>query len=357
MDFLTEFDNFKGFFEPKLKDFLLAKIDEYEGVNPTGKGLLDEVLNASVNSGKRLRPILAYHGFGLLGDVSKSSDDLSYLGISLELFHTFCLIHDDFIDKSSLRRGQKTIHEVYKTDFESSMDQDLATHLGSSAAVLGGDLAFVLGEMAFGEVVNLSPDFIKVYRQMQLEVCLGQADDTFGTGIADLSKLSEDQVLNMLDYKSGRYSIEKPLLLGAILAGVNKDQRKVLSEFGTRLGVVFQLVDDVLGIFGNNLVTGKSNSSDLAEGKRTLILLRTYNESNAEQKKQILSLVGDRNLTDSNLEWFKNLVISTGVLAGINDFCRKEVSYLKNLVKDNFAANNSQSFLISLADYIIQRQK
>jgi geranylgeranyl diphosphate synthase, type I len=357
MDFLTEFDNFKEFFEPKLKEFLLAKIEEYKSVNPTGKSLLDEVLKASINSGKRLRPILAYHGFGLLGDVSKSSNDLSYLGISLELFHTFCLIHDDFIDKSSLRRGQKTIHEVYKADFESSMDQNVAAHLGSSAAVLGGDLAFVLAEMAYSQVQKLSPDFVKVYRQMQLEVCLGQADDTFGTGIADLSKLSEDQVLNMLDYKSGRYSIEKPLLLGATLAGVNNDQRQVLSEFGTRLGVVFQLVDDVLGIFGNNLITGKSNSSDLAEGKRTLILLRTYNESNPDQKKQILTLLGDKNLTVTNLEWFKNLVISTGVLAGINDFCRNEVSYLKNLIKDNFAENKSRSFLISLADYIIQRQK
>ncbi|MEI6728015.1 MAG: polyprenyl synthetase family protein [bacterium] len=357
MDFLTEFDNFKEFFEPKLKAFLESKIEEYKGVNSTGKNLLDQVLKASVNSGKRLRPILAYHGFGLLGDATKSSDDLAYLGISLELFHTFCLIHDDFIDKSSLRRGQKTIHEVYKADFESVMDQNVATHLGSSAAVLGGDLAFVLAEMAYSEVQMLSPDFVKVYRQMQLEVCLGQADDTFGTGIADLSKLSEDQVLNMLDYKSGRYSIEKPLLLGAILAGVNNDQRQVLSEFGTRLGVVFQLVDDVLGIFGNNLITGKSNSSDLAEGKRTLILLRTYNESSSEEKKQILRLVGDNNLSAVNLEWFKSLVVSTGVLAGINDFCRNEVNYLKNLIKDNFTANESQGFLISLADYIILRQK
>lgn len=357
MSVLTEFDSFKEFFEPKLKQFLLSKIDEYKGVNPTGKSLLDEVLKASINSGKRLRPILAYHGFGLIKDLSKSLDDLSNLGISLELFHTFCLIHDDFIDKSSLRRGQKTIHEVYKSEFKAVLDKDSAAHLGSSAAVLGGDLAFVLSEMAFWQIKDLSPGFISIYRKMQLEVCLGQADDTFGTGIADLNVLTQDQVLNMLDFKSGRYSIEKPLLLGAVLAGASQSQQKSLSEFGTKLGVVFQLVDDILGIFGDHVETGKSNISDLAEGKRTLIVLKTFQCSSPQDKIKIQSLLGNQNLTASDLEWFKSLVISTGVLDEIKNFCQNQVVYLKQMLTSNFMQNSSRDFLISLADYIINRNK
>jgi geranylgeranyl diphosphate synthase type I len=357
MDFTNEFDKFKDVFEPKLKAFLYDKVNINGQVNPTGKALLDEVTKASLNSGKRLRPILAYHGFGMVADVATRVGDLHNLGISLELFHTFCLIHDDFIDKSPLRRSQKTIHEIYKSEFGKTMDDGLSAHLGSSAAVLGGDLAFVLAEMAFSKLHKTTPEFIDIFRQMQLEVCLGQADDTFGTGIADLQDLSENQVLNMLDFKSGRYSIEKPLLLGATLAGVNSTQKSILSQFGVRLGIVFQLVDDILGIFGDNLITGKSNTSDLAEGKRTLIVLRTFNKALPEQKNRIKTMLGNPTISPLDFEWFKNLVITSGVLSGIQDFCNNEIVDLKELIENNFDQSESRDFIIGLADYIVTRKK
>jgi len=192
---------------------------------------------------------------------------------------------------------------------------------------------------------------------MKVEVYAGQVDDTFGVGIEPLETLTTESVLNMLDYKSGRYSIEKPILLGAKLAGMSQEKLELLSKIGLKVGLVFQIVDDILGLFGKVEVTGKSNTSDIIEAKRTLLVTKTYAKATSHQQVRIKSILGNKDLTQEEADWFKNLVIETGVLAELTNFCKEEITTTKTLILQNFSPENQGTkFLIELCDYMVSRE-
>ncbi len=354
MDYL----NFKKNFELELFNFWQEQKDASNKINFISEQIVDKIAEISLSKGKRIRPWLAIVGFGLFGQKMTNSLFKKLflpLGLSLEIFHTFCLIHDDIIDKSNFRRQIPTIHNTFQKIFLQQKIVD-SYHYGISAGILAGDLTLILSQQ-FLDNLELSYDTKKLYREMQLEVCYGQNDDTLGIGLADIEKLQKEDILKMLDYKSGRYSVEKPLLIGASLSNQNTEKFNFISKIGKNIGLVFQLTDDILGVFGDEEKTGKSTSSDLFEGKRTLLMYDMYHLANEKEKKLISVFLKKDNKTQEEVENIKEIMIKYKVKEKTLGFCEELIDKNNYLLKKYFDVNNYYvGWLIDFQQKILFRQ-
>jgi geranylgeranyl diphosphate synthase type I len=232
-----------------------------------------------------------------------------------------------------------------------------------NAAISGGDFAHLIADEVFSEIEiedrEIKQKINSLYFEMQFEVHAGQADDSFGVGIAELEDATEKQVFRMIDYKSGRYSIQKPMLLGAALAGMSEDNLAKLDKIGQDLGLVFQIKDDILGLYGSEEEIGKSNTSDITEGKRTVLMIRTFEVASEEDKEKIKNILGNPDASSQDIEWLKEAVKGYGVLEEIETFCAKMVEDSKKGLEEIFDVKNNPgaTFLYELADFIWYRKK
>ena len=219
--------------------------------------MIDEIARLLEAGGKRLRPAFCYWGYRASG--GENDVAASKAAASLELLHTFAIVHDDIMDSSDERRGSPTT---------------FAAH-GVNVALLVGDLALVLADDAFMHS-GFSPEALTrafdCYSRMRQQVIAGQYLDVV---ISDRHGVTVQAARRIAVLKSGRYSIEEPLLIGAALAGAPEHLSKGLSRFGAPLGEAFQLRDDLLGTFGDRSSIGKPVDSDIREGKRHVLYAKT----------------------------------------------------------------------------------
>jgi len=348
---------FKGKFDHQFANFFKQELAEVSKINPTATELLTHLQELCLGGGKRLRPFLAYLGYYLAkGQFEEDiNPEVFHLGIALELFQTIALIHDDIIDEATHRRGLPTIQTVYENKLATKFVN--YKHLALSSSILGGDVAYSLSNKAFSKVKMEDKNLLEEYFwRMETEVCYGQVDDTLGVGLAQLPELNRDQVLNMLDYKSGRYSIEKPLLLGAILAGKKENELASLSQAGIKLGIAFQLADDILGIYGDEKVTGKSSGGDLVEGKRTLLLLETYQNLSLQDKETLEKILVSDKINGLEIAWFREKCKETGVYDSTKDLAKELVNDSKQILNStDYIGSKPFAILLSLADFLISR--
>lgn len=247
-------------------DELLPRLD---ALHPSMAPLTQE-LRAFTASGKRIRPALLLLGFQAAG--GRALTAVEGPALALELLHTCALIHDDVIDQAPSRRGRASVHHAFAgTHRERGWRGDPDAY-GRAVAILLGDLAFVQADELF--LTAAVPEHtllagLRRFTRLREEVMAGQALDLHAAtaGVTD-----RELALQVAAMKSGRYSVARPLELGAVLAGAGAELLEGLHAFGDPLGQAFQLADDLLGVFGDPASTGKSTSSDLAEGKRTLLI-------------------------------------------------------------------------------------
>jgi geranylgeranyl diphosphate synthase type I len=216
--------------------------------------------------GKRLRPAFCYWGF--VGSGGSPEDQAAIdAGAALELLHTFALIHDDVMDGSALRHGTEAVHVEHSKRHARAGWWGDPDRFGMGVAILAGDLAFVYSDRFLAAA---APPARAVFDELRLEVNVGQYLDLLGT-----ARHSADPALarRICQYKSGKYTIERPLHLGAALAAPDRfeETAEALSAYGLPLGEAFQLKDDLLGVFGDAAITGKPVGEDLREGKPTLL--------------------------------------------------------------------------------------
>jgi geranylgeranyl diphosphate synthase type I len=351
----SELKNFKFLFEPKIKLLFEQEKDFVKKINMTGLDSLIKVEKLTMTGGKRFRPFLVYLGYHLFKSEqgSENLENLFLLGCSLEVFQSFCLIHDDIIDEAETRRGFLTVEKEFQKEFTSKTLNH--QHLGSSAAILAGDLAFVFANKWFARLTNRTQLLEQKFYEMQAEVCCGQMDDTFGVGIENLESLAEEKIVNMLNYKSGRYSIEKPLVLGSVLAGADDKKIEIISQIGIKLGVAFQLTDDVLGLFGKDKITGKSTNGDILEGKRTLLVHKAYQVSSNSEKQKMSDLLGKKDISEAEINWFKNHLQTTGAKDGVLNYAKKLVDQANQTLISNFENSENLDLLLEFGKYLINR--
>jgi geranylgeranyl pyrophosphate synthase len=217
--------------------------------------------------GKRIRPQMCHWGFVASGGVvgTRCHDHVVRAAAALETLHLFALVHDDVMDQSAERRGRPSAHVVAAQAHRRAGGHGLPERFGENIAVLLGDLAHCEAD----RMVHPLPSEMRDYwYQLNLELIVGQRADLTGAA-ARRTDLAHAEAVAAL--KSGSYTIERPLQLGALAASATREQREALASYGWHLGRAFAWRDDVLGVWGDHAVTGKPSGDDLREGKTTLI--------------------------------------------------------------------------------------
>lgn len=274
---------------------------------------LVEVLRAFLLSGgKRIRPVLCV--IGHVAATGGVSGPLLRAAASLEMFHAVALVHDDVIDDSGTRRGRPTVHRTLAARNSGRPD---ANRLGVNAAILLGDLALVWsGELL--HTAGLAPrqlmDALAVTDAMRTEVIYGQYLDVVTTGPPTTETA---RALKVCRYKTAKYTFERPLHLGAVLAGAPTSLLATLSGYALPVGEAFQLRDDLLGTFGDPAVTGKPRLDDLRDGKNTVLLTLAMQRADPSQQRVLHTLVGVPSLDESDAARIRRILEATGARTAV----------------------------------------
>lgn len=330
-----ELKEYKIKIENKLRDYfdnlILPTKDKY--VVETVKNLKEFTLRPA----KRLRPILitaAYKCF-------KDDDEIIFPSLSIELMQSFLLIHDDIIDEDDLRRGKKTIHKIYA-------EKGGNYHYGISMGINVGDISGALiSDPIFNS--NFSDDkktiAVRELNGIYLEEICGQIMDTNDIEDNSLERLKETYLL-----KTVAYTTRGPLKLGCIFAG---EYYYDFSNYAIPLGLAFQIKNDLLGIFGNEEETGKSNSSDIRKGKITYPIQYTIDNCDEEKKDFILRNLGKKDLNEDEIDEIKKIVKETS-LDEINKIIFNYIKQAKESLDLNLKKEGLET-LIKIAELVEKR--
>ena len=267
-----------------------------------------------LDSGKRLRPLFA--AIGYLGTGGELTPEIVRGVASLELVHVCALIHDDVMDGSGIRRRAPAIHKQFETLHEERGLHGAGEQFGVAAAILIGDLALVWAAKMLHESGAPAKQILgslPIYDEMRVELMAGQYLDTYEQALASESV---ERSLKVARYKSGKYSIERPLHFGATLAPqFEQEQLEIYSNYGLPLGEAFQLRDDLIGVFGDPLVTGKPAGDDLREGKRTVLVATTLSKASTSEREMFLRNFGRPDVNLGQIDTMREIIIETGALA------------------------------------------
>ena len=265
-----------------------------------------------VRGGKRLRATFCHWGWLAAGscDVEAAVRGAA----ALELFHLAALVHDDVMDHSSTRRGTPTAHERFADHHRAEHLDGDASDFGVGAAMLIGDLCMTWSDelVASADVPPARRDAARaVYDLMRSQVMAGQYLDVLEQARPGVRREASATVLR---YKSAKYTVEHPLLLGGALSGAGDDLELACRGYGVPVGEAFQLRDDVLGVFGDPARTGKPVGDDLREGKKTLLVLAAVERADPAQRRLLRRRLGDRSMTDAHVRQLQEVLVDTGAL-------------------------------------------
>lgn len=298
--------------------------------------------------GKRLRPAFCHWGFVGAGG---SADDPAVVdaGAALELLHTFALVHDDVMDGSGTRRGMKTVHTAFEQHHRDAGWAGEGRRFGEGVAILIGDLAFVYADIL---LAGAPPAAITVFGELRLEVNLGQYLDLLGTVRRDATPESAQRICQ---YKSGKYTIERPLHLGAALAGRLDDLAASFTAYGMPLGEAFQLRDDLLGAFGDASMTGKPVGEDLREGKPTALFALARQRATGAAVELLAARFGAADLTAAEVAAIQEVMVDTGARDHIAQRIEDLVAEALGAIATADITDEARTELVDLANFIAAR--
>jgi geranylgeranyl diphosphate synthase type I len=300
-----------------------------------------------LESGKRLRPLFAY--VGMVGAGIKPSKDLISAAASLELLHVCALIHDDVMDASDTRRGAPSIHKTFE---KMHLDKNMvgnSSQFGIASAILIGDLALIWSaQMLHNSTISTEKliSALPVYDEMRVELMSGQYLDVYEQS---LGTESIERSMKVARYKSGKYTIERPLHFGAALAQAPNDLLKTYTKYGIPLGEAFQLRDDLLGVFGDPAQTGKPAGDDLREGKRTALIAIALKKASDSQRKLIKDKLGDPNLTSSMISDLQQAITDSGATTHIETMIEELTNTSLSALNHDGISPDGKRYLTELA--------
>ncbi|WP_405010061.1 polyprenyl synthetase family protein [Kitasatospora sp. NBC_01539] len=279
-------------------------------------------LRTFLTGGKRLRPLLCVCGWYAGGGAGDHASAVR-AAAGLELFQAFALIHDDVMDASDTRRGRPSAHRALASAYtaDGGPAHRAAEH-GLGAAVLLGDLALIWSdELLHGASLTVrSPErILPLLDEMRGEVLYGQYLDLQTTG-----RLTDDveTAVQVIRYKTAKYTVERPLHIGAALAGAAPGVQAALSAFALPLGEAFQLRDDLLGVFGDPQETGKSVLDDLRAGKATVLVALAAQRASRREMRSLRARFGRRNLNERDAAVVRTILENTGARQAVEEMIR-----------------------------------
>lgn len=307
----------------ELAAFLEVKRGEAAQIDPQFVAAVDSLRDFVLGGGKRLRPTFAWWGWRGAGGCPTDPQVRTVLRAvsSLELIHACALVHDDLMDDSATRRGAPTVHVDFAARHRAAGWLGTPERFGAAAAILVGDIALAWADdMLRG--ADLWPDQLgrahTVWQAMRTEVLGGQYLDVLTQARGDEAP---ETALRIDRYKTAAYTVERPLHLGAAIAGASPALVDAYRRFGADIGIAFQLRDDLLGMFGDPLVTGKPAGDDLREGKRTLLLaygLRAADEQrHTTAADRLRGAIGDPQVQQDTVTEIRELLIELGAVAEV----------------------------------------
>jgi len=308
---------------------------------------LDALRDFVAAGGKRLRPAFCACAFVGAGG---SIDDPRVIdaAAALELVHTFALVHDDIMDGSDTRRGRDAVHRQFARRHEDESWRGPARRFGDGMAILIGDFALVYADM----LLRGAPDDAQaIYDELRIELCVGQSLDLVGTATA---RTDADTARRIATYKSGKYTVERPLHLGAALMGRYTDLAGTLSAIGLPMGEAFQLRDDILGAFGESTVTGKPVGDDLREGKPTPLIAIASARAD-DRDRDLLAQLGSADLTESDVIELQALFVRTGALEAVELEIDRLVIEARSALAAAPLSETARGWLDELAAYVAWR--
>ncbi|WGD36479.1 polyprenyl synthetase family protein [Lysinibacter sp. HNR] len=372
-----------------LDDFLNTRSSILTDISPDAAPLLERSQNF-LSGGKRFRALFTYWAWrGLVenresdpfvstpqGEALNDPDSLEAspqasrdhstvirVASALELFHAAALVHDDVIDNSDTRRGALAAHKQFEHAHLNGEWRGSAAAFGVAGAILLGDLLQFWSDELFNDGTSALADQVSAraarahFNRMRSEVAAGQYLDVLEEQVwgnaSDAEQL--ERSTRVLIYKSAKYTVEAPLLIGAALAGATPEQEALLSDFGLPLGIAYQLRDDVLGVFGDSSITGKPSGDDLREGKQTVLIALTRRALPGNQRRLFDELVGDPTLDSAQITLLQNTITDTGALAQVEKMITENVQRSQSALDDAPVGPVTRHQLRTLANRVANR--
>ncbi|RCK68675.1 polyprenyl synthetase family protein [Desertihabitans brevis] len=330
-------------------------------------GELDPVLSMArtfLGGGKRLRPAFCLWGH-VAGGGEAGGDGVLEAAASLDLLHVSALVHDDLMDGSATRRGVPSAHRQFEALHGEQDWCGSAEGFGLAGSVLLGDVLLMWStEMLAGATARLGPpgdERIRTSRRlaerMRTEVTCGQYLDVVAQAspAVDDPQTAVDRAHRVVEYKAARYTVMRPLQIGAALAGAGEGVHDALATYGSHVGRAFQFRDDVLGVFGDEQVTGKPAGDDLREGKRTLLLAEARARLDGAALARLDVLVGDPALDEDGLAEARALIESSGARRRLDELIAEHGEHGLAALERADLTPDGRTALSALADAALRR--
>ncbi len=348
----ADLDRLRAAVSSALSDFLDRQRSTLAAMDQTLVPLVDEV-RAVAEGGKRLRPAFAYWGWRGARDAGHApvEDDAAVLRAvaALEFVHASALVHDDVMDGAQTRRGRPATHIGFATRHTDSGLGGAAEVFGTGAAILVGDLSLVWSDELLrcsGLSAPARSRARAVWDTMRTEVTAGQYLDLLH---AAGGLPGSDGALTVARYKSAGYTVQRPLQLGVAIAGGDQQLLDVCTAIGLPLGEAFQLRDDVLGVFGDPAVTGKSADDDLREGKQTLLIALTEQATDAAGRRLLADVLGTPTAGPTEFDAVRALIDGTGARARVEDRIATRTAEARAAIEAAPLAEDARAALDALA--------
>lgn len=301
----------------ELEAFAALQRERLAPLGPRLSPFLDAA-DEAVRGGKRLRASFCLAGWEVAGGTGDATV-VARAAAALEWLQASALVHDDVIDASLTRRGRPAAHAAFAIAHRKNGWEGSPEAYGTGAAILLGDLLLSWADEMFRtagfapEVVARATPYLDACKT---EVVAGQFLDLVGGAIG---QSSASEAMRVVRYKAAKYTVERPLHLGAALAGAPTETLDALSAYAVPVGEAFQLRDDVLGVFGDPDVTGKPAGDDLREGKQTVLVAHAYERATVEQRATLDLGIGDPDLSPAAVDGLRDVIRDTGALRRLED--------------------------------------
>lgn len=336
-----------------LSNFFRRARQRAAAIGPRYVGLWD-VLERNSIGGKRFRPrmvVAAYEGLG-----GTDEEACALVGAAFELLHTALIVHDDVIDRDFSRRGIPNVSGSYRdTATTAGIATPAAEHRGMSAAVIAGDLALTGASRLMLDVACDAATRTALLDLLDEAIFVSAGGELIDVELSlALEVPTVTEVLEMERAKTAAYSFEAPLMAGAVLAGAPQAVVDALEEFGREVGIAYQVVDDILGVFGREQVTGKTTLGDLREGKRTVLIAHA---ATTEEWFAIRPFIGKDDLTTMEAEHVRSRLVSSGSLAFAERLVDEHAARAVAVLERSIVPDDLRAVLHPVVDTVLERAR
>lgn len=339
--------------ESTLAEFLNGQVAALVDIDPALGHFARTTRDLVLAGGKRLRPTFAYWGWRGIVGVREPVEPVLPALAALELMHTFALTHDDVMDDSATRRGRPTAHRIFAAQHDAAGRRGDPDGFGTTSAILAGDLCLVWADQLLARAALATATLFAVracYDRMRVDAIAGQYLDVLGE--AEPGAWSVERALLVARHKTASYTVQRPLQFGVALAGPGDAGNAVVDEayqrYGIAVGEAFQLRDDLLGVYGDPLVTGKPAGDDLRTGKPTTLLMLAHRLAGPAQRAELHRDHHDR-ASPTAIARRAEVIADTGAVAEMEVMIQQRVAEAVDALTGAPVHDEARAALVDLA--------